>query len=63
MRDDETPDNVTVVSESAYDDFDNSQYTNSRKRRRVEDHMSQADKEHQLWADELLDYFLLQLLH
>lgn len=60
MRDDETPDNLTVISESGYDDYDTSQYTNSRKRRRVEDAMSQADKEHRLWADELLDYFLLQ---
>lgn len=60
MRDDETPDNLTVVSESVYDDYDPSSYTNSRKRRRVEDPMSQQDKEHQLWADELLDYFLLQ---
>ena len=55
----ETPDNVTVVSESAYDDYDH-QYTNSRKRRRVEDTMSQADREFRLWADELLDYFMLQ---
>lgn len=60
MRDDETPDNITVASESAYDDYEHSQYNNSRKRRRVEDPMSQADKDHRLWADDLLDYFLLQ---
>ncbi|MGG6498226.1 UNVERIFIED_CONTAM: hypothetical protein NY603_35395, partial [Bacteroidetes bacterium 56_B9] len=48
---------VTVVSE-AFDDYD-PQYTGGdRKRRRVEE-MTQADKEHQLWADELLDYFML----
>ena len=60
MRDEQTPDNATAVSESAYRDYDNSQYINSHKRRRVEDPMSQADKEHQLWADDLLDYFMLQ---
>ena len=58
MQGAETPDDVTVVSE-AFEDYD-SQYTGGdRKRRRVEDPMSQADKEHQLWADELLDYFML----
>ncbi|KAK5170430.1 Transcription factor mbp1 [Saxophila tyrrhenica] len=59
MREQETPDNVTIVSESAYDDYD-PHYTSSRKRRRVEDTMSQADREFRLWADELLDYFMLQ---
>lgn len=55
-----TPDNVTIISESAYDDYD-AQYTNnSRKRRRTEDPMSQSDREFRLWADELLDYFMLQ---
>ncbi|EME87668.1 uncharacterized protein MYCFIDRAFT_129526, partial [Pseudocercospora fijiensis CIRAD86] len=59
MHDDGTPDNVTTVSD-AFDDFDQAQYTGgSRKRRRVEDTLSPADKEHQLWADELLDYFML----
>lgn len=58
MQGADTPDDVTVVSE-AFDDYD-SQYTGgNRKRRRVEDTMTQADKEHQLWADELLDYFML----
>lgn len=59
---DETPDNETVASESQFaDDYaDMAQYTGSRKRRRVEDTVSQADKDHQLWADELLDYFMLQ---
>jgi hypothetical protein len=59
MRDQGTPDNVTIVSESAYDDYD-AHYTGSRKRRRVEDAASQVDKEFRLWADELLDYFMLQ---
>lgn len=59
-REEETPDNVTIMSESAYDDYDAAQYTNSRKRRRVENPMSQADKDHQLWADDVLDYFMLQ---
>ena len=56
LRGDETPDNVTTISESAYDHYDE-QYTNSRKIRRLED---EADKQHQLWADDLLDYFMLQ---
>ncbi|KAK4557086.1 Transcription factor mbp1 (MBF subunit p120) [Recurvomyces mirabilis] len=57
----ETPDNDTVASESQFDDYDMAPYTGgSRKRRRIEDHMSQADREHQLWAEELLDYFMLQ---
>ena len=60
LRDDATPDNVTTISESAYDDFDMAQYTNSRKRRRVEDVMSQADTAHRMWAEDLLDYFMLQ---
>ncbi|KAM3419110.1 hypothetical protein BST61_g5058 [Cercospora zeina] len=54
----EAPDDVTVVSES-FDDYD-PQYTGGdRKRRRLEETMTQADKEHQLWAEELLDYFML----
>lgn len=61
MQDGEAPDDVTIVSESAFDDFGTEpQYTTSRKRRRVEDPMSQADKEHRLWAEELMDYFILQ---
>lgn len=56
----ETPDDVTLVSE-ALDDYDQSQYTGGdHKRRRVQNIMSQADREHQLWAEELLDYFMLQ---
>jgi ankyrin repeat protein len=54
-----TPDH-DAFSESAFDEYDQSQYTNPRKRRRVEEQLTQADKEHQLWADELLDYFMLQ---
>ena len=59
-KDGGTPDNDTIVSDSAFDDFDHSQYSTSRKRRRIEEPMSKADREHQLWADELLDYFMLQ---
>lgn len=55
----ETPDR-DAFSESAFDEYDQSQFTNPRKRRKIEEHLSQADKEHQLWADELLDYFMLQ---
>ncbi|GAB7357787.1 hypothetical protein MBLNU459_g0606t1 [Dothideomycetes sp. NU459] len=57
----ETPDNVTIASESfVVDDYaDGSQYTNSRKRKRNDHVLSLADQQHQLWADELLDYFML----
>lgn len=62
MIDGDTPDNVTIASESAFDEFEHQDphYAGSRKRRRIEDPMSHADKEHQLWAEELLDYFMLQ---
>ncbi|KAJ4305851.1 Transcription factor mbp1 (MBF subunit p120) [Kalmusia sp. IMI 367209] len=59
---DETPDNLTVVSESLLGDQDmlpNSQYSASRKRKRGADQMSVEDTQHQLWADALLDYFML----
>ncbi|EON64009.1 hypothetical protein W97_03239 [Coniosporium apollinis CBS 100218] len=66
LHDDETPDNVTIVSESMMDDVDYahpSQYsTGNRKRKRGPgpgDQMSLEDQEHQLWADHLLDYFML----
>ena len=56
----ETPDNVTIASEAYQDDYaDTSQYTNSRKRKRHEDRYSLQDEQHQLWAEELLDYFML----
>lgn len=60
---DATPEDETVASESQFaDDYaDLSYHTGgSRKRRRVEDSMTRADREHRLWADELLDYFMLQ---
>ncbi|KAF2721916.1 apses-domain-containing protein [Polychaeton citri CBS 116435] len=65
----ETPDNVTIASESGFlppgeDDYDPAQYSMPRnsKRRKIDhmDTMTQGDKEHQLWAEELLDYFMLQ---
>lgn len=60
---DETPDNITVVSESMLGDQDmltNSQYSaSSRKRKRGADQMSVEDTQHQMWADALLDYFML----
>lgn len=55
--DDGTPDNITVVSESMIDDDAYLQYGGSRKRKR--DQMSQEDTQHQIWADRLLDYFML----
>ena len=61
MHGQETPDNVTVVSESGYDDYD-PHYTNSRKRRRLEtEAMTRQEQDFRLWADELLDYFILQV--
>jgi len=56
-----TPDNVTIASDAFNDDYeDYSQYTNpGKKRKRVEDVLSKADEQHQLWAEELLDYFML----
>ncbi|KAF2709869.1 apses-domain-containing protein [Pleomassaria siparia CBS 279.74] len=59
----ETPDNETVISESMLGDQDMlnaSQYSaSSRKRKRGADHMSIQDQQHQIWADALLDYFML----
>ncbi|KAF2028674.1 apses-domain-containing protein [Setomelanomma holmii] len=59
----ETPDNDTVVSESMLGDHDmmGSQYSTggNRKRKRGMDQMSLLDQQHQIWADALLDYFML----
>jgi transcription factor MBP1 len=58
----ETPDNDTVVSESMLGDHDllDAQYSvGSRKRKRGNDQMSLMDQQHQIWADTLLDYFML----
>ncbi|KAI0582871.1 Apses transcription factor [Pyrenophora tritici-repentis] len=59
----ETPDNETVISESMLGDadmLDVSQYSTggNRKRKRA-DQMSLLDQQHQIWADRLLDYFML----
>lgn len=53
----ETPDNITIASESYMDDY--SYPTDSRKRKHPDDQLSLADQHHQLWADELLDYFMV----
>jgi transcription factor MBP1 len=61
----ETPDNVSVVTESQFGDQDMlnaSQYSvsaSNRKRKRGADQMSIQDQQHQIWADALLDYFML----
>lgn len=60
----ETPDNDTVISESMLGDhdlMDASQYSTggNRKRKRGVDQMSMLDQQHQIWADALLDYFML----
>jgi transcription factor MBP1 len=60
----ETPDNETVISESMLGDhdlLDTSHYSTGggRKRKRGVDQMSMLDQQHQIWADALLDYFML----
>lgn len=59
----ETPDNDTVVSESMlgdHDMMDASQYSiSSRKRKRDLSENYLLDQQHQIWADQLLDYFML----
>ncbi|KAF1983236.1 apses-domain-containing protein [Aulographum hederae CBS 113979] len=58
---DETPDNATVVSESFVDeDSFPQQYPGAggRKRKRGQESNGQ-DQQHQIWADSLLDYFML----
>lgn len=61
------PDDVTVASGSWYDDYPDANNPNNhnhlmsgRKRKRTDDILSIPDQQHQLWADELLDYFMLQ---
>ncbi|KAF3033391.1 hypothetical protein E8E11_000588 [Didymella keratinophila] len=59
---DDTPDAETVVSESMLgdNDFADAAYSvESRKRKRGLDQMSLLDQQHQIWADQLLDYFML----
>ncbi|KAL9088587.1 MAG: hypothetical protein Q9165_006107 [Trypethelium subeluteriae] len=58
----DTPDNETIASESMMGEDEMGQYAGSRKRKRgadLPDVMSLQDQQHQLWADELLDYFML----
>ncbi|KAF1835168.1 apses-domain-containing protein [Decorospora gaudefroyi] len=64
MYRDETPDNATVVSESLlgdHDIMDMSQYSTAgnRKRKRPLDEGEVLKQRHQIWADQLLDYFML----
>lgn len=56
---DDLPDHDTIASESAFDDYD-AGHTSARKRRRIDDVQSQAETQRRLWADELLDYFMLK---
>ena len=58
----ETPDNETVISESMLGDadmLDSYSTGGGRKRKRGIDQMSLLDQQHQIWADQLLDYFML----
>ena len=59
LHDDSTPDNSTIESESVIDE---SEYRGSRKRKRddQQNEWTRRDQEHRLWADQLLDYFMLQ---
>lgn len=51
----------SIGTESVFDGYDTHPYGSSRKRRRLmEDPQVQADNMHQIWADDLLDYFCLQ---
>ena len=51
----------SMATESVFDGYDTNPYGSSRKRRRLmEDPQVQAENMHQLWAEELLDYFMLQ---
>ena len=67
LNDDDSIDNATITSESMIGDDDNSmmprsgQYSGSRKRKRGQDvhEYSKSDQEHRLYADALLDYFML----
>ncbi|KAF1815259.1 apses-domain-containing protein, partial [Eremomyces bilateralis CBS 781.70] len=59
--DDVSDDARTVVTNSVIeDDGMRPPFTGSaRKRKRGADHMSVQDQQHQIWADQLLDYFML----
>lgn len=51
----------SVATESVFEGYDTHPFGSSRKRRRLmEDPQVQADNMHQMWAEELLDYFVLQ---
>lgn len=65
LNDDETPDHSTVASESMMDEDDMLQrsHFSGRKRKRVPDfgeqQLSIHEQQHLMYADELLDYFML----
>jgi len=55
------PQHGKTILPASIEGYDTHPYGSSRKRRRLmEDPQVQADNLHQLWADELLDYFCLQ---
>ncbi|KAF2102710.1 apses-domain-containing protein [Rhizodiscina lignyota] len=61
IQDIETPENMSVISDSVAEEdmLPPSQFsTGSRKRKRANE-ASMQDQEHQMWADSLLDYFML----
>jgi transcription factor MBP1 len=56
---DATPEDASISESLLDDDMYGSQYDNPRKRKREEDQNALQDQEHQIWADALLDYFML----
>ena len=51
------PDEVTIDSRSHIDDMD--EYRETNLRRRTQEDYERQDKSHRLWADQLLDYFMM----
>lgn len=58
--DDRTPDSTSIAESMMDEDPYGGQYSHARKRKRDEEQQSMMiDQEHQIWADALLDYFML----
>ena len=60
LHDNDTPDNSTIVSESIIEEDDYNIVSKKRKRNDFQAETLRQDQEHRLWADSLLDYFMLQ---
>ena len=55
LHDDDSPDNSTIASESVIDD----DYGSRKRKRNPDFEGSRQVQEHRMWADSLLDYFML----